>query len=128
MVQIYKKGQGKYTRGVTFATAATILVIVAVALSAFLEGYTRLTSIRFGVPAVLAVGLGLFVLWLINRPRPADFLIATEGEMKKVSWSSKKEIAGSTKVVIVTTFILAGILFGVDLLFIFTFKWMGISG
>ena len=36
MVQIYKKGQGKYTRLVTFASAAIIVVIVSVALSEFL--------------------------------------------------------------------------------------------
>ncbi|MCK4602752.1 MAG: preprotein translocase subunit SecE [Phycisphaerae bacterium] len=68
------------------------------------------------------------MFWVVNRPRSADFLIATEGEMKKVSWSSKKEIVGSTKVVIVTTFMLAAILFSVDILFQVLFQWMGIMG
>ncbi|MDP6045583.1 MAG: preprotein translocase subunit SecE, partial [Phycisphaerae bacterium] len=61
----------------------------------------------------------------VNRPRNADFLIATEGEMKKVSWSGKKEIIGSTKVVIVTTLMIAMLLFGVDILFGALFKIMG---
>jgi preprotein translocase subunit SecE len=53
----------------------------------------------------------------VNKPRMADFMIATEGEMKKVSWSSKREVIGSTKVVIFTTFALALILFAVDIIF-----------
>lgn len=129
MVQIYKKGQGKYTRTITFVAATGIVLIAAVATSEFLKGYslTRPPMIRFGIPMGAVVVLGALVLWLVNRPKTADFLIATEGEMKKVSWSSKKEIVGSTKVVIVTTFILAAILFGVDMVLIFLTKQAGIS-
>ncbi len=130
MVQIYKKGQGKYTRIITFVAATGIVLIAAVATSEFFKGYelTRPPMIRFGIPMGAVVALGALVLWLINRPKTADFLIATEGEMKKVSWSSRKEIVGSTKVVIVTTFILAAILFGVDMVLIFLTKQAGISG
>ena len=46
-----------------------------------------------------------------------DFLIATEGEMKKVNWSTRREIWGSTKVVIVFTLFLAFLLFSVDIVF-----------
>ncbi len=130
MFQIYKKGQGKYTRLVTLAVAVFIAVLVAGALSSLLYGYavTRPPMFRFGIPTVIAIAMAVVVLWLINRVKSADFLIATEGEMKKVSWSSKREIVGSTKVVIVTTFMLAAILFGVDLVFIFLFKWAKVSG
>ena len=126
-MQIYKKGQGKYTRMVTFAAAVFITIVAAVALSAFLENYAS-PYVHFGVPAALIVVVGLLVLWVLNRPKPADFLIATEGEMKKVSWSSRKEIVGSTKVVIITTFILAVILFGVDMMFGSLFGLLGILG
>jgi preprotein translocase SecE subunit len=37
--------------------------------------------------------------------------------MKKVNWSTRREIVGSTWVVIVITFALAAMLFGIDLLF-----------
>ena len=74
---------------------------------------------NFGVPAALIVAVGLLVLWVLNRPKPADFLIATEGEMKKVSWSSKEELIGSTAVVIVTVIILAVLIYVAD--FIWTF-------
>ncbi|MCD6378651.1 MAG: preprotein translocase subunit SecE [Planctomycetes bacterium] len=63
---------------------------------------------------------------IVNWPRSADFLIATEGEMKKVSWSSKKELIGATKVVIITTFLLAAMLGAVDLAFAFFFKEIGV--
>ena len=38
----------------------------------------------------VGVGLGLLMFWLMNKPTVADFLIAAEGEMKKVSWSSRR--------------------------------------
>jgi len=127
MLQVYKKNQGKYTRVVTFASAMVMAVVAAAALSDFLRAYTG-PYVSFGGPTVLVMLVGLLTLWLINRPKSADFLIATEGEMKKVSWSTKKEVVGSTKVVIITTFVLALILFGVDLMFIFLFKWMRVTG
>ena len=84
--------------------------------------------IQFGVPSVLVVLLGAVMFYVVNRAKSADFLIATEGEMKKVSWSSKKEIIGSTKVVIVTTFIMAAILFLVDIIFANMFKLLKVTG
>ncbi len=127
---IYKRGQGKYTRIATFVGVMVIGVIGAWALSNKLHAYEATSSpyIRFGVPAVLVVGLGILMFWIVNRPASADFMIATESEMKKVSWSSRKEILGSTKVVIVTTFIMAGVLFGVDVLFAKLFDWLGLFG
>jgi len=127
MVQIYKKGQGKYTRIITFIAAMVLTVVAAASLSGFLKGYVDSPLVQFGVPTLLVIALGVLVLWIVNRPSSADFLIATEGEMKKVSWSSRKEVVGSTKVVIVTTFIMAVILFGVDLAFILLFEKLGIS-
>jgi preprotein translocase SecE subunit len=48
--------------------------------------------------------------------------------MKKVSWSSRKEVIGSTKVVIVTSFILAGVLFAVDILLTIVFHKLKVIG
>ena len=59
-------------------------------------------------------------LWLafraVNVPWIADFLIAVEAEMNKVSWPSRAEMFRSTIVVIVTIFGLAFVLFGYDLI------------
>ncbi len=129
-LEIYKRNQGRYIRSITFAAAMVIGAVGLYELSEKFASYaaTRVPYIQFGVPAVLVVVLGLLMFHVVNKPRFADFLIATEGEMKKVSWSSKKEVIGSTKVVIITTFMLAGILFLVDLLFVTLFDWMNIMG
>ena len=55
-------------------------------------------------------------------------MIAGEGEMKKVSWSSRKEVVGSTKVVIITTFLMAAVLYAVDWVFATLFAQFGIMG
>ena len=53
-------------------------------------------------------------------------MIATQTEMKKVSWSSKREVIGATKVVILFTILLAALLFCVDLVFQFFFRGIGV--
>ncbi len=126
-IEIYKRGQGKYTRLGTLIAAMIIAVFGAAELSGHLHGVTN-PYLQFGIPAGVVIGLGLLIAWVVNRPGSADFLIATEGEMKKVSWSSRKEVVGSTKVVIVTTFIMAGVLFGVDMILAMLFRQLGILG
>jgi preprotein translocase subunit SecE len=126
-LDIYKRGQGKYTRIITFVSAMVVSMIGAAVLSEKLRAYGG-PALRFGLPTVLMVSLAVMMFWIVNRPKSADFMIATEGEMKKVSWSSRREIVGSTKVVIITTLILAGILFGVDLVFTVLFRWLGVLG
>ncbi|MBS3735035.1 MAG: preprotein translocase subunit SecE [Phycisphaerae bacterium] len=130
MFEIYKRGQGRYVRISTFVAAMVLIVAGAWVLSSFLSGYivTRPALIRFGAPTLLAAALALLAFRMVNRPKSADFLIGTEGEMKKVSWSSRKEVIGSTKVVIVTALILASLLFGVDYVFSKFFRWIGVMG
>ena len=125
---IYKRGQGKYTRIGTFAGAVGVGLIGAALLPPKIQLVTGNIYVMFGLPTVLLVGLAWLMFWVVNRPGAADFMIATESEMKKVSWSSRREIAGSTKVVILTTVILAGLLFGVDLIFAFLFRSIGVTG
>ena len=80
-----------------------------------------------GIPLAFLALIGAVVWWVsyLNR-RSGDFMIATEGEMKKVNWSSWREIIGSTKVVIVCTILLAVLLFVVDLLFQILFTAIGV--
>ena len=124
MFRIYKITQGRYTRSLTFAGVMLIAVSGAYVLSGKL--YDVGPYMRYGIPSMVVVLIGLLSFWMVNRPRSADFLIATEGEMKKVAWSGKKEVIGSTKVVIVTTVMIALLLFGVDILFGALFKGMGV--
>jgi preprotein translocase subunit SecE len=125
--EIYKRTQGKYSRTLTFCGVMAMGLAGAVALSEKLAAYFG-PIIQFGVPVLLLLALAALMFWIINRPRSADFLVATEGEMKKVSWSSKKEIIGSTKVVIIATFMMAGLLYAVDFLFALLFRAMGVMG
>ena len=123
---IYKKGQGRYARIVTFVAGVALGIGGAIVLSRKLGAYTP-PVVQYGVPSLLVAALGLLMFWLVNRSRSADFLIATEGEMKKVSWSSRKEIIGSTKVVIVTLMIMAAILATVDVGFVVLFRFLGVT-
>jgi preprotein translocase SecE subunit len=63
--------------------------------------------------------LGCFVFWLawriVNWPLFGDFLIATEAEMNKVSWTTRKRLVQDTIVVLVTVTILTAFLFFVDI-------------
>ena len=53
-------------------------------------------------------------------------LTATDMEMKKVNWSSKREIIGSTWVVVIVAVSIAAILFVVDIFFKELFSAIGI--
>jgi len=69
----------------------------------------------------------VFLFWYVGMARrPVEFLIATDGEMKKVNWTSYREVKGSTIVVIVATFLIAGILFLVDMGFSWLFGAIGV--
>jgi preprotein translocase SecE subunit len=123
MFKIYKVTQGRYTRSLTFAGVMLIAVSGAYVLRRQLYAVTP--YMQYGIPSLVVVLIGLLAFWMVNRPGSADFLIATEGEMKKVAWSGKKEVIGSTKVVIVTTVMIALLLFGVDILFGALFRMIG---
>ncbi|MBC8372057.1 MAG: preprotein translocase subunit SecE [Planctomycetes bacterium] len=124
MFKIYKVTQGRYTRSLTFA--GVMLIAVAGAYVLRRQLYAVTPYMQYGIPSLVVVLVGLLSFWMVNRPGSADFLIATEGEMKKVAWSGKKEVIGSTKVVIVTTVMIALLLFGVDILFGALFRVMGV--
>jgi preprotein translocase SecE subunit len=128
--EIYKRGQGKYTRLCTAFGVATVIGLGCLQLYNKLEAVEWDMSRRAAlwtatmVPAGLFVVLGLLIFWLINKPSVADFMIAAEGEMKKVSWSSRKEIAVSTVIVIVVVIVMAVILYVTDLSFRVFFNWL----
>jgi len=121
---VYKRGQGKNTR---LSSAFAIAIIVGLGC---LRLYRELQAGDLGlwvetmVPVGLFVGLALLVFWLVNKPSIADFMIAAEGEMKKVSWSSKEEITVSTSIVIMVLIIMAILLGTTDLGFNLFFSWL----
>ena len=80
--------------------------------------------VKIMVPAGLFVALSLLISWLINTRAIADFMIAAEGEMKKVSWSSRKEIAVSTFIVIMVVILMTVLLGATDMTFQLIFTWL----
>lgn len=79
--------------------------------------------------AALLVILGGFVLtyWLTAMHRKfVEFLIATDMEMKKVNWSTRKDITKSTIVVVFACVLIAGSLFAVDFTFQQLFRAIGV--
>jgi preprotein translocase SecE subunit len=141
---IYKKGQGYWTRVCTAAGAGLLLLLTLSFLwkqIPFIQpwftpdnptgqqnalGYVRATRFMIGACVVLGGGLAWFCWSLMNRPTNVDFLIATDSEMKKVNWTSKKELIGSTKVVIFFMFLIALVLFVLDMYFTRVFYLAGV--
>jgi preprotein translocase subunit SecE len=121
---IYKRGQGKYTRLSSAFGAAIIAALGCLQLYKKLEATDLGLWVVTMVPTVLFVGLAILIFWVINKASAADFLIAAEGEMKKVSWSSKKEIMVSTIVVIAVVVIMSCLLGSTDLAFARFFMWL----
>lgn len=75
---------------------------------------------------VLVLGSLMTYYFVASKPKTVDFLIATDGEMKKVNWSTRKDITGSTGVVIFASFFIAALLFGFDFIFKTIFQAMGV--
>jgi preprotein translocase subunit SecE len=114
---IYKKGQGYWTRMGTAIGAALIGALIAHFLYKHLPVWNVSPKVTIGVAAGFFAAFALLAFWLMNKPTNADFLIATDSEMKKVNWTSRKELIGSTKVVIIFMLLIALFLFVVDQLF-----------
>jgi preprotein translocase SecE subunit len=85
-----------------------------------------LADVRFTVPLLLAVGALWFSYRVVNYPTFADFLIATEAELNKVSWTSRKHLFRDTMVVLVTVVLMTVFLFVVDIAWGFLLSRVGV--
>ncbi len=132
MAGIYKKGQGYWTRMMTAIAAGLLIVMGAVWLSDMLAGVRigalETVYVQAGAAVIVVAVFGYIAYYLIARkPKMVDFLIATEGEMKKVNWSTRREIMGSTWVVIGLTFVVALIISVLDFgIFTPLLNWVGV--
>ena len=124
-LEVIKKGQGKYARGVAYLLIGLLMLFGAIRLFATINVRNKLVLVE-DLPVIgdltgyklIAVGLFsismLIVHLILNRPAMVDLLIDTEQEMKKVSWPSKREVQSATIVVVIVTFVIATMLFGFD--------------
>ncbi len=144
--EIYKRGQGIYVRLGTAAGAALILAltiywvcktVLGTLQPSSMVATTQQAAAGFNwsanwmyvqAAAGLLVGIlgAFFTFKLLNNPKFTEFQIMTESEMRKVTWPSRKEIIRSTQVIIFMTFLFAGILWMVDLGFVWFFQLIGI--
>jgi preprotein translocase SecE subunit len=137
---IYKKGQGYWTRMGTVAAAGLIGLLTGSFLytqsQRFLTGPSMTSFMArihlqdprgaYLIVAIFALLYSALAFHLINKPAYADFLIATDSEMKKVNWTTQKELTGSTKIVIGFVFVMATVLFCYDLFFQLLFYLLGV--
>lgn len=123
--KVYKPGQGYWTRLVTGLAGGVLVAAGSLWLwNQFAAAGVYMQAIVAIVP-IAAFGLLLY-RWTCLKAGSVDFLIATEGEMKKVNWPSRREVVGSTWIVIVTLFLLVAILFISDQIFGRFFSWIGV--
>lgn len=132
---LYKPGQGYWTRLGTAISVGLLILLMANFVFVVLKTRTSLDMTMVGtelrenpfptwkvsIVGALTVGSLLLAWKYLNGPTAVDFLIATESEMKKVNWTSRKDLFGSTKVVIVFMFLIAAILFVIDIAFGYLF-------
>ena len=112
---LYKPLQGRQARIYTGVALAFIVVMGLRELYLTLESQPTMGDTA---PYLVVIGLGLVLGWvtfrLLQYPPFVEFLIATEAEMNKVSWTSRDDLKRATTVVLVTVAVMAVFLFGVD--------------
>ena len=130
-VGIYKQGQGYWVRLMTAIGFGLLVMMGVIWIWDQLSG-TQIADIepvyvQGGVAIIVVVICGIIGFHLIGRKvKLVDFMIATEGEMRKVNWSTRREIVGSTILVILLTLFIALFCQIADLVFSTFFQWMDV--
>ena len=123
---VYKRSQGRIVRQVTYAALALALLIGLWRLEEWFRGSNASAWLCWGLPGALAV-VGLWAAYRsVNLPAFADFLIAVEAEINKVSWPSWSEMWRWTIVVIVVIFAIGLLLAAFDVFWVWFFKTIGV--
>lgn len=137
---VYKRTQGKIARQVTFATLAIIILVggyrLYIAMRLWHVGHwfnatpdnvdAIENAFRVGMAGLLVL-LGWWIAYrLVNMPSFADFLIAVEAEMNKVSWPTRAELVRSSLVVIFSILFLTVVLYGYDVFWNTLLKQIGV--
>lgn len=134
-VKFYKPGQGMLTRWVAFGLLALLVVFGCNSLYHFVAGRSDWWAMRlFTLPVVdigvtrghlITTGIAAVFCFLIyvlavNQPKAAEFLIETEGELKKVNWPPRHEFLGSSFIVLLSVVFISLYLMVVDLVLTYT--------
>ena len=97
---VYKKGQGTAARGISAIVVMLVGVWGAHQMWYVTAGWK--VGWRWGFTAAAGALFGVLPLCLILfHHRVTEVLIDTQLEMRKVAWSSRSEVIGSTTVVVI---------------------------
>lgn len=121
---LYKRTQGRMVRQIT-----CLVIWVTFFIGAW-RMYSLMSSeqpvFKYVIPVVL-LAAGIWIGYrVVNIPSFADFLIAVEAEMNKVSWPSRSELVRASMVVIILIFGLTVVLFAYDYFWASLLVWMGV--
>ena len=123
---LYKPNQGRIVRQLTFLAIALLALLAAYQL----HRVRVLAELFDGARYMFLVGFGVIGVWLayriVNYSRFADFLIAVEAEMNKVTWPTRSELWKASLVVIFVIFAMAFFLYLFDIIWTFVFQAIGI--
>lgn len=125
----YKRSQGQLVRRLTmlgiivlFAWGALRFINPQIGFSFYASMGDAATQWVYGTSGLLVL-IGIWLAFrLVNFPRFADFLIAVEAEMVKVSWPSNKELYMTTIVVITVMLIMTVSLFCFDFIWLHLYR------
>jgi preprotein translocase SecE subunit len=112
---LYLRGGGAVTRptvwSIPFIDTQELIVFRAAGLT---------------IPLLLSVLTIWFCYRLVNYPRFAEFLINTEAELAKVTWTTRKRLIRDTGVVLLTVLILAVFLYILDIMWVLILRALGV--
>jgi len=123
---MYKPHQGRIVRQLTFLAVAILGCLAAWEMHSVRFLSELFSGSRYAF-LILFVVIGIwFAYRIVNYSRFADFLIAVEAEMNKVSWPTKSELWKASLVVIFVIFFMAALLWAFDIIWTLIFQLVGI--
>ena len=136
--KVYKPGQGRYARLTCGAMLGLLTAYGCKALADTLVDAGKLpeftkkvflgAEVTYAqvVPIAVFIAIMAVIIWGLNYPKFAEFLIETEIEMGRVAWPSRSSVIGSSMIVIVTVVIMSLLLFGMDNALLFLLQKSGL--
>ena len=122
---LYKPLQGRQARLWTAIGLGLIIIFGLREIYLSLDANSS-RAVSFTVPVVVGAILGWITFRLLEFPPFVEFLIATEAEMNKVSWTSREDLKRATTVVLVTVVLMSVFLFGVDWVWMNVLRFIGV--
>jgi preprotein translocase subunit SecE len=123
-MDLYKPMQGWYAR--LYTVLGLGLILAAGAWKVYDASIEYSPALRFGLPLAFLLTLGWIIFRIVHFPPFAEFLIATEAEMNKVSWTNKDDLIRATTVVLATVVLMTVFLFMVDTVWTLVLRMIGV--